>query len=402
MQRPHISKPWVWIVFIFLLFVLSAVSFLKREKYVSLPLDLELPAGDSLPEKQPSFYFEEVIDPESTYAMAHVASITELSDGTLAATWYAGSTELAGDVNIYFSTKTKNSLRWSEPSVIMSRAQAAKDLGIYVKGLGNALLFAREDGILHLIYSIITIGKWSGSSLNMTSSQDGGHIWKKSRSLFLSPCFNLSELVKNAPVPLVGGGWVIPIYQEFLGKFPELLWLFPDEDRSWVVKKSRIAGGCSLFQPSLTGLSEKKAIAFSRDYYTSQKIWSSQSDDGCRTWSLPKPTSLPNHDAGVASLRLSNGSLLLAFNDSSNSRDTLRLAISNDEGESWGTMATIIQEPNGDFCYPYFFRSRDGLIHLLYSWQRRHIHHVVFNDAWVKQQCSHDTPVLISTTTSTP
>jgi predicted neuraminidase len=284
----------------------------------------------------------------------------------------------------------------------MSRGQAAKDLGIYVKGLGNALIFAREDGILHLIYSTIVIGKWSGSSLNMTSSQDGGHTWEKSRSLFLSPCFNLSELVKNAPIPLVGRGWVIPVYQEFLGKFPELLWLSPDEDCSWIVTKSRIAGGCSLFQPTLTAFTGNKVMAFFRDYYTSQKVWSSQSDDACRTWSLPKPTSLPNHDSGVASLRLLNGSLLLAFNDSSNSRDTLRLAISNDEGENWTTIATIIKEPNGDFCYPYFFRSRDGFIHLLYTWQRRHIHHVLFNEAWVRQQHTLDTPSTISITTSTP
>lgn len=378
----------LWNMLFLLLLLLVGMAFLKNHRHFSsLPLFQIPPHEPSLAEQEP-LYLDEVVDPSGTYPMAHVASMTELPDGKLAATWYAGSAELAADVNIYFSTKAQAATAWSEPVVIMTRTQAAKELGCYIKGLGNAILFAREDGILHLIYVTIACGKWSGSSLNLTSSANGGLTWEKSKRLFLSPFFNFSELVKNAPLPLIRGGWVIPIYQEFLGKFPELLWLYPEKNNSWVVTKSRIAGGCSFFQPSLTALSDKQAIAFCRDYHASEKVWSTQTEDGGQTWSLPQPTGLPNHDSGVASIRLSNGSLLLAFNDSTNSRDTLKLAISPDQGNTWSSIATIITEPHGDFCYPYFFRSSDGLLHLLYSWQRSHIHHVVFNEAWITQQAS--------------
>ena len=53
------------------------------------------------------FYQEETIDPNATYRMAHVASMTELADGTLITTWYAGSGELQPDVKIYCSIKPR-------------------------------------------------------------------------------------------------------------------------------------------------------------------------------------------------------------------------------------------------------------------------------------------------------
>jgi len=36
-----------------------------------------------------------------------------------------------------------------------------------------------------------------------------------------------------------------------------------------------------------------------------------------------------------------------------------------------------------EYSYPFLYRSRDGRIHLLYTWQRTRIRHLVFNDAWV-------------------
>ena len=360
------------------------------------------------------FYQEETIDPNETYRMAHVASMAELPGGTLVTTWYAGSGELQPDVKIYCSIKPRSQslLRgekvpsnfgkgvspiihyqgnellgtapFSAPFVVMTREEAAKELGCYVKGLGNALVFSGDDGVLHLLYVTVSVGKWSGSQLNLTSSCDQGKTWERSRRLLLSPFFNLSELVKNAPTPLAGGGWVVPMYQEFLGKFPELLWLLPDGKNSFTTTKSRIAGGCSCFQPSVTALDEKRAVVFCRDYQTSGKIWRSETNDAGKSWASPRPIDLPNHDSGIASVRLSNGDLLLAFNDSATSaRNNLRLALSHDAGKTWKRIATIAEEQRGDFSYPYFFKSHDGIVHLLYSWQRRHIRHVVFNEEWV-------------------
>lgn len=386
-------KSWSWIAGAILLVLLTGIPFFKNKKKSFYFTDWKTSLPTVLLAEEAPFYREEVIDSNETYPMAHVASMTELPEGTLAATWYAGSREIASDVKIYFATQTPGASSWSSPTVIMTRERASHDLQRYIKSLGNALLFAAADGKLQLLYVTISWGKWSGSNLNLTTSQDGGKTWERSQRLYLSPFFNFSELVKNAPVPTADGGWVVPIYQEFLGKFPELLWLQPNQNGSWSATKSRIAGGCSFFQPSLTPLDKKSAMVFCRDYNTAEKIWSTRTDDAGATWSPPKPTSLPNHDSGVASTRLSNGWLLLAFNDSTTTRDTLRLALSKDDGLTWERLATIAQEPQGDFCYPYFFRSHDGHVHLLYSWQRRHIHHVTFNEAWVLAQHNQPLPI---------
>jgi predicted neuraminidase len=383
-----LSDLWKWQpLFIAVTLLLAGYLVFKNISSKESPPLFQLPQQRAASAAVP-FYREESVDPHSTYRMAHVASMTELPDGTLVATWYAGSGELAPDVAIYLSKKTPMASTWSEPQAIMTREQASHDLRCYIKGIGNGLVFSAADGVLHLLYVTVSLGKWSGSQLNLTSSHDGGKSWKRSRRLLLSPFFNLSELVKNTPTPLVDGGWVVPIYQEFLGKFPELLWLRPHGDKGELLAtKSRIAGGCSFFQPSMTALNATSAVAVCRDYLTTGKIWRTQTADSGRSWSKAEPTNLPNHDAGICSILLSSGDLLMAFNDgNSSARNTLRLAVSHDTGKSWERIATIAEEAQGDFSYPYFFKTADGTLHLLYSSGRRHIEHLLFNEAWVRSK----------------
>ncbi|HWV94547.1 MAG TPA: exo-alpha-sialidase, partial [Vicinamibacterales bacterium] len=88
------------------------------------------------------YFLEEVVNPGSPFAMSHVSSLSELPDGRLAATWYAGSREGAGDVAIYFSTRTPADTRWSLPRAIVTRELATRDLNRYIKKVGNAVVFA--------------------------------------------------------------------------------------------------------------------------------------------------------------------------------------------------------------------------------------------------------------------
>ena len=36
-----------------------------------------------------------------------------------------------------------------------------------------------------------------------------------------------------------------------------------------------------------------------------------------------------------------------------------------------------------EYSYPYFLQTRDRRYHMLYTWQRTRIRHLIFNDAWV-------------------
>ena len=345
-----------------------------------------LPAGEApapTPPTAPSPIFtEELINPDSPMRMSHVASICELPDGRLAAAWYAGSREGARDVAIYLAAQERGQAIWTTPRAILTPEQAGRDLHRAVRKVGNPLIFSDAAGKLRLLYVTISVGGWSGSSLNLTTSTDEGESWSPSRRLTLSPFFNVSELVRNRPAPLADGSWLVPIYHECLGKFPELLCL-RDRPEGLSATKRRITGGRSVLQPALAALSTNSGLAFLRDCSPRKRISVARTDDAGQTWSSPQPLDLPNPDSGLTALRLTDGRVMLAFNDSAAGRGNLSLAVSDDEGRTWRRLATLAEEAGAEFSYPFLLQARDGKIHLVYTWKRKAIKHVAFNAAWL-------------------
>jgi len=332
-----------------------------------------------------AFFRTETINPRSLHAKSHSATLAELSDGTLLAAWYAGSGEGAADVAVYISRREPGA-SWSEPRPVITRKQVTRDLRRNVISLGNPLLLVDGGDRLGLLFVSIAAGRWSGSSINLVWSEDGGKNWGAPRNLTMNPLANLSSLPRNPPAPLVGGGWAVPVYEEFLGKFPEILWVQP-HGKEWITAVSRIEGGVSILQSSLVPLSARRAASFFRDFRPARWMSASWSEDAGRTWSKPAATELVNRDSGQCVVRLSDGTLLCAFNDvSPGKRENLRLALSEDEGRSWRTIATIAEEAGHEFSYPYMIRSVDGTIRMAYSARQTQILYAEFNEAWVRQQ----------------
>lgn len=330
-------------------------------------------------------FHEEFINPDSPLLTSHVASVCELPNGRLAAAWYAGSREGARDVAICFATRDPGADGWSQPTAIMTRERAAIDLNRRIKKVGNPVIFSDAAGRLRLLFVSITVGGWSGSSLNLIESDDEGRSWSRSRRLTLSPFLNISELVKNGPALLSDGSWLVPIYQELFGKLPELLWL-RESATAVSATRSRINGGRSGLQPALVPLSTNSALAFLRDVSQRKKIWVARTDDAGLTWAPPRALDLPNPDSGLAALRLADGRLLLIFNDSTTGRNNLRLAVSGDEGQTWTRLATLAETSVGEVSYPFVIQTRDGEIHVVYTWKRRAIKHIAFNEAWLDER----------------
>jgi predicted neuraminidase len=321
----------------------------------------------------------------SPHRKSHSATLVERPDGSLVAAWYAGSGEGAADVVIDLARRAPGG-EWSEPQPIMTRERVRQDLRRNVISLGNPLLLSDDSGRLGLLFVSIAVGRWSGSSMNLTWSEDGGETWGPVRNLTMNPLANLSALPRNPPSPLVGGGWAVPVYEEFLGKFPEILWLQPRGD-SWSAAVSRMEGGVYILQPSLVPLSRERAAAFFRDFRPARWMSAAWSDNAGRTWTEPAATALPNKDSGVCVIRLSDGKLLGAYNDvSAGKRENLRLALSGDEGRTWQTIATLAEEAGSEFSYPYMIRGTDGMIRMVYSARTTEIVFAEFNESWVRQQ----------------
>lgn len=328
------------------------------------------------------FYKAEFINDSQDLPFIHVASVTELADHSLAALWYGGAYEHSPENIIYFAKLQDGA--WQQPQAIMTTDQVEHALQRPIKCLGNPLLLPDPDGTLRLLFVTIAMGKWSGSQLNTCLSKDGGATWSPVERLTLSPFFNLADLVRNRPVR-TSGGWCVPIYQEFLGKFPELLWL-TDQNGKITYEKTRVDGGCSTLQPSLIPLDARRAVILLRDYTKARRIFISCSGDGGLIWSKPVPTNLPNPDSGISGLRLADGRLLVAYNDSTSNRGDLSLGLSKDEGHSWKKIAEMENDSEKSFSYPYLMQSSDGTIRAAYSWDGRKVKVVSFNSSWIDEQ----------------
>jgi len=354
----------------------------SRESFPGFVVRPAVEKGDYLP-----LFAREEINPDSPEAKAHSATLVETSDGTLLAAWYAGSGEGAPDVTIQMSERGSDG-KWSAPRVIFDRASVSALMRRHVLSLGNPVLLPGEDGRVGLLFVSISAGRWSGSSMNLSWSYDNGRTWSAPEKLTLNPMANLSALPRNPPSPLVGGGWAVPVYEEFIGRFPEVLWLRPRETAR-TAATSRMDDGMSVFQPSVAPLSTRRALALYREGGGVGRAFLARSEDYGRSWSAGEASVLPNVDSGVCMLRLPDGRLLCAINDSaSRRRENLRLALSDDEGKSWRIIATLVEEAGQSFAYPYMILGRDGCVRMLYSAYGTRIVYTEFNIAWIDVQAA--------------
>ena len=97
-------------------------------------------------------------------------------------------------------------------------------------------------------------------------------------------------------------------------------------------------------------------------------------------------TALSNPDAAIACIRMEDGALLLAFNNSETERHDLSLATSSDEGETWRIIHQVEKDGSRESSYPHLIRTSNGDFHLLYTWARTDIKHVRFNRAWLAER----------------
>src|SRR5262249_11678704 len=149
---------------------------------------------------------------------------------------------------------------------------------------------------------------------------------------------------------------------------------------------NRIKSRLGNLQPSVAAISDDNLICYCRrggDYKprTDGYLVRSESHDAGRTWSPGTDSRFPNPNAAADFMRLQNGHLLLAFNDSMSQRTPLTVAISTDSDKSYPHRRNIA-EGRGDFGYPYAIQTRDGKIHVIYTSDRRSvINHAIFDES---------------------
>lgn len=303
-------------------------------------------------------------------AQSHAGTLVETPAGLVAA-WFGGKQERDPGVGIWLSRHLDH--RWSAPREIANGLQAdGSRLPTW-----NPVLFRSRTGRLMLFYKVGPDPQhWWGMS--MTSS-DNGASWSRARRLppgILGPS-------KNKPIQLANGDILSPSSTEQDGWHVRIERSSDDGD-TWTAGGDIPSDGIEAIQPSLLAKPDGSIEAIGR---TRQgKLFWSRSGDAGRHWSPLRLLDVDNPNAGIDAVALADGRYLLVYNPTTlgpqwwDGRGTLAVALSAD-GLHWSRVCTLEKHSSGEFSYPAVIQSGDGLVHILYTYRRSHMRHVVIDPA---------------------
>lgn len=335
----------------------------KRVDLLNLPgvVDLTpaLATGKHLREQPGIMKYEFITDLPPT-AECHAGTIVENSKGAILAAWFGGTREGHVDVNIWLSQMTDDS--WSHP-VRITDTHDFDSLYSY-KSIFNPSLFQYPGGGPLLLFFLT--GPLGSGYGNMKTSYDGGVTWTKARRL-PKP---IKGGDKNKCVLLKDGTLVCP---NNLGAVPKMDFT-RDYGQSWaeyaVVPDPENYGA---IHPTILIHENQKLQILART--RAGAMVTSWSNDGGNTWTPLSKTSLPQNFSGFDAVTLSDGRHLLVYNHVSmekgrwgGPRTPLNVAISND-GINWEAALLLEDEP-GEYSYPAVSQSKDGMVHIIYTWNR--------------------------------
>lgn len=373
-KKPLLAKA-AFTPFLFLLIGVSALVFKTNH-----PGKQHFIVSDIGNGKSKAVLFESSLIPQPQFLLAsHSATVEVLPNGNLIALWFAGSHEGKPDVKIwqsYFDGKS-----WSVGQDVVSPEIISKDTHRFIKKVGNPVVYKAQDGKLHLFVVSVSIGGWSGSSLNHFISNDLGKTWQKAHKLILTPFINISTLNRTKAIGLSDGGFYLPVYHEFMRTYPEMLRF---DKNGKFIEQTRLNSQNTLLQPALLPLSESHAFSYYRNNTRRDKVlYYQETFDGGETWSRLAPTNLENQDSSLVVAEIKPDQFIMLHNIGS--RNRLALAVSKD-GKKWVDVYLLENgKPDNEFSYPAI-QVHDGLIDILYTWKRNDIKHVRFNSAWLDKK----------------
>ena len=334
------------------------------------------------------------------FPSSHAANLILLHNGDLLCFWFSGTWEGDSDVAIVMSRLPRGSTRWLKPMVLDHQPG---------KSYQNPVPFQEPNGRLWLMHTSQPAkqGQAESQVLFLTSG-DNGKTWSSSKVLFSKP----GSYVRQPMVLMNAREWLLPMYytpSRGITTGAEANYsatkISTDQGTTW--KECEIAQSKGLVQPSVLRLSSDHYIVFFRSRFADW-IYKSTSRDGCE-WAAPMPTQLPNNNSSIQAIRLNDGHLAIAFNNSSHfvgkgkpstgPRKPLTVALSEDEGKTWPWVRDVetggpesdnkghFPEKSGrqEYSYPSILQGPGGKIYVAYTYRRDGIKVVSFDESWLRQ-----------------
>ncbi|PRD52032.1 sialidase family protein [Sphingobacterium gobiense] len=336
---------------------------------------LNAQSQDGLSKHRAGIVLEEFLFTEADFPSCHSATIVELPNRELLCTYFGGTYERHPDVEIRLQRKKRDGT-WTAP---ISVAHGVQPDGERFP-TWNPVLFQPKGEPLMLYYKVGPSPKeWWGEFI---TSEDNGHTWSKPQRL----AGKLLGPIKNKPIQLADGtilsgssdendGWKAHIERS------------TDGGKSWTfIGPLNDGEQIGAIQPALLTHADGGIQMLCRTSTKGERIAETWSRDGGLTWSEMTKTTLPNNNSGLDAVTLQDGRHLLIYNHATRGqegmghkgRGVLNLAVSKD-GKEWEAALVLdyLDAPEKQYSYPSIIQTSDGLVHIVYTWHRERIKHVV-------------------------
>jgi predicted neuraminidase len=329
--------------------------------------------GVTMAQYQSAIVKSEFIFESAPFPSCHASTIAETKSDLVAA-WFGGTAERNPDVCIYVARDVDG--QWTPPMKV------ADGVGFETNRMPcwNPVLFQPRDGPLMLFYKVgPKPAAWWGM---LTTSLDEGKTWSKPVRL---PA-NILGPVKNKPVQLADGAILCGSSTENNGRRVHFE-STTDFGKTWSatppVNDPKSIGA---IQPSILFLKNGGLEVVGRTQ--NDRMFQIFSSDEGRTWGTMTLMDLPNPDSGTDAVTLRDGRQILVYNhnirtgSNNKGRSPLNVAVSDDE-TNWQAALVLENDPDAPsgFAYPAVIQTRDGLVHITYTWERKRIKHVVIDPA---------------------
>lgn len=286
-----------------------------------------------------------------------------LTDVGLIMACFGGNFEGHKKTSIWTSARIDNS--WTEPLMVANgKQESGRPYACW-----NPVLYRKENGNILLFYKVgKSPSQWWGM---LMSSSDQGVSWSEPTKLQR----DVYGPTKNKPIRLMNGNLLCPASDEKYDWWRVYFDIMSDDGwRRIQIPNPRDYG---VIQPTILRHSNTTLQALCRsENGCIVQSWSY--DDGI-TWDPLSETELPNPNSGIDAVSLRVDKHLLVYNATTFNRSSLVVALSED-GRKWQDIVTL-EDGDGEYSYPSIINSTDGLVHIVYTWNRTNIKYVLLDES---------------------
>ncbi len=372
----------------------------------------------------------------------HASMVVEAPNGDLLVCWFHGSGERTADDVIVEGARLKKGAKVWSPRFTMADTPGYPDT--------NCTMFVDPQGRLWLLWPTILANQWESALMKYKISSrwfgEGEPKWDVQEILHVTPGQEFVDGVNKVMDQLQGTnalsseypkekldayiarmrkmaadkltrriGWmtrahpfvvdnkrvIVPLYSD--GFSISLMAISDDWGKTWHTSTPLVGGGN--IQPSIVRKKDGTLYTLMRDNGpVPKRLHQSESKDNGETWSPVTDSNIPNPGSGAEIINLKNGHWALIYNDTEESRSSLAVSISDDDGKTWKWTRHLELDPpvneSGRYHYPSLLQAKDGTLHATYSFHlnkkiveldkdgkemRKSIKHAHFNEAWVME-----------------